>query len=131
MDIQQFLKRFERDIIEVGVIKGVFSNVTTVPTSHGKLYKTGFAKTVGQIVDSPLNFCLDYYGHKKKSKGFFEHVFNLQKNHGVAPKAVDVITVHFESIKDKHFHKLAPNDPEFLGSFFTLKHILIRARWGI
>lgn len=131
MDIQKFLRRFERDIIEVGIVKGVFTNVATVPTSHGKLYNTPFGKTVGHIIDSPQKFVIDYYGHKKKSKGFFEHVFNIQKNHGEAPTSIDVITIHFESIKDKHFHKLTPNDPQFLGEFFMVKQEFIKLRWNI
>lgn len=129
--IQKFLDKFEREIIERGVLGGVFTNIRSIPTKAGKLATLPFGVVIGSVINLKTELVVDYYGHQKKSTGFFERACKIQNETGVFPAAIDVVTVHFESVKDKHFHLLFPEDPAFLGHFFFIKQEIIRRRWGI
>jgi len=127
--IADFLTRFEKDIAEEGVKQGLFQITRKIPIRPGKLTHKKFGKAVGSLIDSGYPFVVDYYGHCKKSRGFFEHAFRIKHETGVLPTMVKVPVVHFEAVKDKHFYTLIPDDPKFLGMFFYTKKELIRLRW--
>ena len=128
--IADFLIRFEREIAEEGIKQGIFQTTRKIPIRSGKLTHKKFGKLVGSVITSNYPFVVDYYGHCKKSTGFFEHVFRIKHETGILPSMVKVPVVHFEAVKDKHFYELIPDDPEFLGNFLYLKRFLISARWG-
>ena len=127
--IADFLIRFEREIAEEGIKQGIFPTTRKIPIRPGKLTHKKFGKVVGTVISSQFPFVVDYYGHCKKSSGFFEHVFRIKHETGTLPSMVKVPVVHFEAVKDKHFYKLIPDDPEFLGNFFYVKRQLVEMRW--
>lgn len=123
-EFQKTLDLFEREVIIRGVGGGHLGREEMVPVRNGKLSKQPFGKLVGLEVESETSLAVDYYGHLKKSSGFFRDVKDATPTDTQA-RMMRSTVVHFASIKVEDVVLLAP---ELVPVFPILKHELLRRR---
>jgi hypothetical protein len=92
---QSYLQRFEMDVICQGFLSGVFGKKEMVTTRNGKLVRTDFGKLVGSNFEFSHPLAIDYYGHTKKSTGFYAMLAEIETQ----VRMIECDVVHFASIK--------------------------------
>ena len=130
MDWKHYIKMFERDVIEKGVVSGVLGRPHLVPVRMGKLAGTRFGSFVGLRVESNAVFAVDYYGHIKKTDGFYKAVERMAREKGVSVKLYQAPIVHFASIKIDKMMEIT-SSPEIIIGFVEFKKMLLKMRASI
>jgi hypothetical protein len=123
-DFKNVLLKFENDVIIRGVQGGKIGREEMVPVRNGKLSKQRFGKLVGLEIDCSVSLAVDYYGHLKKSAGFFRDVQDATPK-GTQARMMKSTVVHFASIKVEDVVELAP---DLVPVFPILKRELLKLR---
>lgn len=123
-NFKEVLSKFESDVIIRGVQRGKIGREEMVPVRNGKLSKQKFGKMVGVEIDCSLSLAVDYYGHLKKSRGFFSDVQEATPK-GTQARMMKSTVVHFASIKVEDVVELAP---DLVPVFPVLKQELLKKR---
>jgi hypothetical protein len=121
MDFKKYLKQFEIWIVVAGVRTGVFGQKEVIPARRGKLADTPFGRTIGLKFDSELPLAIDYYGHMKKSTGFFEMIAEVDTQ----VRMIECPVVHFASIKLDDIVELSST---LISDFPVFKREMLRLR---
>lgn len=129
--IPDFLSRFENMVIIPGIQKGIFSRREVVPLKIGKLAHTEFGRVVGSIINFEGLLVIDYYGHYKKSTGFFSSISEKRSSNSPCATPIEVPIVHFSSIKDTQILEISSNDTQLLGDFFFFKNLIVQLRFKL
>jgi len=121
MDFKKYLLQFEAQIIVVGVCRNVFGRSEVIPARRGKLAATSFGKIIGLEFPAKSPIAIDYYGHMKKSTGFFEMIAEVDTQ----VRMIECSVVHFASIKLDDIVELSP---ELISDFPVFKREMLRLR---
>lgn len=121
----KFLTEFEQ-LIATGVSTGLIGKEELVSVYGTRLGKTKFGTLLGFIIDSDINFAIDYYGCIKKSNGLIRQILQDKKDFkpGQLYKVFSTV-VHFPSIK---IEQIAELNSDFLSSFMQLKKTILQKR---
>jgi hypothetical protein len=120
-----YLERFEKNIIIAGAQAGVLGKVEMVPVRPGKLSARPFGRLLGRYVKSDFPAVVDYYGYMKATLGFMTLVEKMTKIDNSQVKSLDMIVVHFASIR---IEKVAALDKSLVSDFPWFKSELLRSR---
>lgn len=130
MDFQKYLNKFEVDAVAVGVRRGLLGKEDGVSVRRGKLSAKTFGQNLGPVIDIDDILVIDYYGFQKKSRGFFQRVYAMQRHlPDKQIKNVRAPVVHFGAIKIETLAKVT-SDIELLGYFPMFKEQIVKMRWG-
>ena len=91
-----------------------------------RLHKTPFGEDIGWLIDTDLILTIDYYGHLKKSRGFYDYYAckNLIEKQQI--KLIESAVVFFASIRIEDVAAVT-KEVSIVASFPFLKNeILIR-----
>lgn len=120
-----YLKKFEQMLAQ-GVKDNIFTKSELVSVRGSRLGKTRFGILMGFIIDSDIDFVIDYYGFFKRSKGFARRIKEYQQSNKKRQiKAIETIVVHFPSLRIEHIAKL---DPSLVEDFPKFKAFLLTKR---
>jgi ABC-type Fe3+-hydroxamate transport system substrate-binding protein len=128
MDFNHYRDEFEKRVIARGVDERCLGKDEAVSLREGRLAVSPFAQKIGKIIPHDARFAVDYYGYKKKSKGFFRYTSDVQsdvKKLGHQVKGVIIPVVHFASIRVEKIAKLAP---DLVADFPGFKKEILDAR---
>lgn len=121
----EYQTRFEKEVIERGVMEGVLGKSLFVSTRDGKLHRI-LGPVLGDVVESGEEFAIDYYGYVKKSSALLQWVSDRRKdNPGVQISAVRSKVVYFSSLKIEY---VAETSPELVAGFPFFKKQLLAYR---
>lgn len=120
-----YIKKFEQ-MIAKGVKENIFTKAELVSIRGSRLGKTKFGVFIGFLIDSDIDFVIDYYGFFKRSKGFADKIKEYHENIRTKQiKAIETIVVHFPSLRIEHIAEL---DSSLVEEFPKFKAILIQKR---
>jgi len=121
-EFDEYLTLFENSIIVAGVEIGMLGKSELVPSREGKLSRTPFGRKIGMRVENDFPLSIDYYGHMKKTTGFYE----MLKEVGEAQvRMVECIVVHFASIK---IEQIVEIQSDMVAGFPVFKKQMLRER---
>jgi len=112
MDFRAYLKEFEERVVLGGIASSGLGKLERVSAKNGSLDDTPFAALLGKDIDTDMFLVIDYYGYKKKSRGFKKWISkgeHLAVGKGKQVKQIDVLTVHFNSIRFEEVLETAPD----------------------
>ena len=129
MDFKQDLYRFEKEVIVKGVFEKklpMFSKKAAVSVKDCRLHKTPFGEDIGWLIDTDLILTIDYYGHLKKSRGFYDYYSckNLIEKQQI--KLIESAVVFFASIRIEDVAAVTNEVGIIAGFPFIKNEILIR-----
>lgn len=129
MDFQMHLEEFEREVIVRGAEHSklpMFSKKAAVSIKNCKLHNTPFGDSIGALVDTNVILTVDYYGHLKKSRGFYDYFSNKNLTEKKQLRVIESIIVYFASIGIEDVAEIT-EDVHIIAGFPKLKNeILIR-----
>lgn len=127
MNRYQFKKyqlNFERKLISNGL--QALAKPEMVAIRPGVMAKSKFAVLMGHAIRTDVPAAIDYYGHFKKSTGFFSVMEEFQRDHpGSQVRMMRARVVHFASIRVEDLFNFAP---ELVSGFPEFKLMLLKAR---
>jgi len=124
MDTESFksyLDLFELRVVCHGVVKEVFGKKEMVATRNGKLARTPFGRLIGSQLEFVNPLAIDYYGHLKKSTGFFDMLTEVDSQ----VRMIECDVVHFASIKIEDIVEI---DPGMVAKFPVFKKQMLKRR---
>lgn len=127
-DFKKYLRNFESRVIYEGVKSGALGKLRLVNVREGKLSRTKFARLMGDSLDFPVPFVIDYYGYSKRSKGFNRFVEDEIKRVGDRQvKSVQTTVVFLASLKIEDLSKITSS--QYLkGGFSEFKETILHWR---
>jgi len=105
MNIRSYRSKFERRVILPGVKLGLLGRVQEVSPKPCRLSSKPFGLLMGKEVDTDEVLVIDYYGLKKRSRGFNRIVSTLE---GTQIKFITAKVIFFQSIRLEVIATLAP-----------------------
>lgn len=124
-DFNQYLKRFEHDIVGAGITEKLFGRIDRVSVRRGKLAVTPFARKMGGIIETTEVFAIDYYGYIKKSGGLICLIEQTRQEVVGQVKSIEALVVHLPSIRIEWVAKL---DSSLVADFPKFKKEILDAR---
>ena len=117
----EYLGEFEIAVICKGVMDGVFGKKEMVPSRNGKLSRTPFGRLIGSKLEYSSPLAIDYYGHMKKSTGFYEMLAEAD----IQVRMIECDVVHFASLKIEDIVEISP---ELIAKFPVFKKQMLKRR---
>lgn len=126
MNFALYRQMFENQVVAKGVLTGCLGANSKVSLRPGKLSVLHFGKLMGLVFDSQISCAIDYYGHVKKSSALLQQIEEIGRSMPYAQvKMVQVVLVHFSSIRIEKVARLAP---DLVAEFPLFKKTILDAR---
>jgi len=123
---REYMRDFEILVVEQAVGHEVLGRVDMIPVRPGRLTHTRFGATMGRIIDSGVQFAVDYYGLLKRSSALQEEIELVTKQlTGRQLKLIECTVVHFASIRIEHVARFQLG---LVSEFPLFKRAILKAR---
>ena len=120
-EFAEYLGEFEIAVICKGVLNGMFGKKEMVPTRNGRLSRTPVGRLIGSNIKYSDPLAIDYYGHMKKSTGFYEMLTEIKTQ----VRMIECNVVHFASIKIEEIVEISPG---LVAKFPVFKKQMLKRR---
>lgn len=126
-DFVSYLQNFEDQVIRVGAEKEMLGKEELVPIRNGKLLRRPFGKALGREINCDAVVAVDYYGHIKKSTGFFRYAEQCSADVEGQLKMISSVLVHFARIRIEDVYRISKSS-KLIGRFPEFKEEMLRLK---
>ena len=128
VNFYKYLNKFESEVVREGIIKGVIGKPLQVNVRDGKFACTKFARHMGNVIEFSEPFVLDYYGHLKRSRGFYDLIDSKKESISQRQiKSISAQVVFFAALKIEDISAITDN-PYLRSKFSDFKKEVLHWR---